>query len=1102
MPAEAPLDRDAVIGGFRIVHLVGEGAMGEVYLAQDLTLGRRVALKLIKRAVMQSNGLTQFLDEARVTASFSHPHIVTIHAFGEHDGRPFLALEYLDGETLRERIHAAPLPVMAALRVMRAVADAVAEAHRHGLVHADLKPENLFMPRDGRVRVLDFGLARTSGASGGASGTPAYMAPERWRGTPMTGAADVWSLGLILYELIAGRRLFGDAELAQLAFGAASVTLPVAVVGEAWGDAVAKCLAIDPSQRPSAVTLAQWLDHLLDPSRDDDGSERGPFPGLFAFTRADAAHYVGRQAELDALIEQLRERPLVPIVGPSGTGKSSFVHAALIPRLEEQGRWRIASCRPGDAPFTQLTNAVLDAPDPALSAALHSAPERLSLVLRTHVADGYRLLLVIDQFEEVFTLAPNDARAFCACLGMAADPAAPWRIVLTMRDDFFGRVAESQALRPHLGAVMVLAPMSVAELRAAVTSPLARAGYRCDVPELSARIAADVVDQPACLPLLQFACHALWQRRDTSQRTLSTHEYEAIGGAAGALASHAQRLMQQLSVQQVRVARALFLGLIHPDGTRRPRSRADLLEGFPGDAAPVIDRLLEGRLLVASRKLEHDDAMLELSHESLATTWPQLGRWLDETHEQRALVHEIEQASVLWDRRGRRDVETWSGLALEDAVRRVAEWDVSLSSAARAFLQAGIARAHRTRRRRRTTFVAALAVLGAAAVGASLAAVAYSRKEREAIEQQTQIKLASADIGVFELALEPFDWDPVRQDGTAPASLPTLTWRLRAVAVGAERVPAAAYGADDLHHGTPAWQGGALVERVEAKSAPTFLEIDRGACPPSVIFLQRLPGYPDRHAAPPTLHIAVPTCQASAADSVTIPGGAFYKNANPADGADTADALTTLPAFSIDRTEVTRAAFAVYAAMEPLTGDGVARADSSQPPVEADKRLPVVGINFATARNYCRFLGKDLPTVEQWQKAFRGGLQLAGAPNPNPRRPTPWLHTTSSHPTNVAYTGDGQVAPVGSFPDDTSPYGVVDLSGNVAEWSLSHPVPHKLHGLRMLLGAAWDQPADRHLQEITWRNARHDRYLDFAIGMRCVANQASANVVLPSAEQY
>src|SRR5262249_2074864 len=158
-------------------------------------------------SVMQGDAVERFLEEARATASFNHPHIVTLHAVGEHDGQPYLALEYLDGESLRTRLTTGPLPARAALRCARAVAEAIAEAHRRGLVHADLKPENIVIPRDGRVRVVDFGLAKLAGGTpNSGSGTPAYMAPERWRGAPPTGAIDVWAFGIMLHELITGRR--------------------------------------------------------------------------------------------------------------------------------------------------------------------------------------------------------------------------------------------------------------------------------------------------------------------------------------------------------------------------------------------------------------------------------------------------------------------------------------------------------------------------------------------------------------------------------------------------------------------------------------------------------------------------------------------------------------------------------------------------------------------------------------------------------------------------------------------------------------------------------------------------------------------------------
>ncbi|HWO26591.1 MAG TPA: protein kinase, partial [Kofleriaceae bacterium] len=204
---------------------------------------------------------------------FSHPHIVTLHAVGEHEGRPYLALEYLDGDSLRGRLASGPLPLREALRCARAVAEAIAEAHRRGLVHADLKPENVVIPRDGRVRVVDFGVAKLVGGSpNAASGTPAYMAPERWHGVPPTGAIDVWAIGVMLHELITGRHPIGDAMLLHLAFAVDTLELP-ALPAEPWARLVRDCLALDPAARPTAEALLRRLDRLLAPRSTNDDEE-------------------------------------------------------------------------------------------------------------------------------------------------------------------------------------------------------------------------------------------------------------------------------------------------------------------------------------------------------------------------------------------------------------------------------------------------------------------------------------------------------------------------------------------------------------------------------------------------------------------------------------------------------------------------------------------------------------------------------------------------------------------------------------------------------------------------------------------------------------
>jgi eukaryotic-like serine/threonine-protein kinase len=1080
-PAEAGdplLATGTPIDDFRILGFLGEGAMGQVYLAQDVKLGRSVALKLIKRSTMKGDAVARFIEEARATARFNHAHIVTLHAIGEHDGRPYIALEYIEGESLRARLAAGPLTPRAALRYARAIAEAMAEAHHRGLVHADLKPENVIIPPDGRLRVVDFGVARLVGTtSETVSGTPLYMAPERWRGEPPTGAIDVWALGLILHELITGRRPLPDAALMRLPYGRQPLEL-LQLPAEAWAPLVRDCLAYDPAARPTAEALARRITALLDPraAAADAGAARCPFPGLAAFSREHASDYFGRQAELDALVERLRGRALIPVVGPSGVGKSSFIHAALLPRLDEAERWIALTLRPGASPFDSLATALALPGRSALVIAesLRRYPDSLSLILEDVAQHhGARVLLFLDQFEETFTLASGSAEAiaFCECLARAGIATASWRIVLTLRDDFLGRLAAAPSMRPHLSAVMHLGPLSTADLRAAITGPLENAGYAPDAPALVERIVGDVAGQAACLPLLQFACLSLWERRDAVGRRVLCAEYEAMGGATGALASHAQRLLAELLPDEVRLVRGIMLSLVHPDGPRRPRRRTEILEGMPAAAREVagglLDRLLERRLIVATRDDEQGATTLEIAHEALAAAWPQLARWIDETREERVLAADVEQAAQVWRRRGRRDTQTWSGGALTEAVRKVEAWSVALSPDARAFLGAGTQRERRFQRGRRRLVIGIIVALVAVTIGSVSAAVAIAQKSDE-------LERAAIDLGRVELVLAPFDWDPVQQRKLAPQTLPSLEWRLYAPAAGDPREPGREYDAQSLRRGARAWRGGVLIEDVEARSGPAFIEIRGrgGDCGPSVLYLQRLPGYGERSAAK-RIEIAVPTCQASWVDTVQIPAGPFLR-AGKRPGQEL-DEAAVLPAYSIDRTEVTRGAFAAFEGMKALTGVRISPTRFLSAGSGLD--LPISGIDYDIARGYCRYMGKDLPTVDQWQKAFRGGLSLLGGkPNSAAARATP-----AGEPLVLGR----DLAPVGKHPGDVSPYGVVDLAGNVSEWSLDRS--DKYEGLRRIHGGSWESPPGEGHERVYFANTRPEEARDYAIGVRCVS---------------
>ncbi len=203
------------ISHFRIGEPLGSGGMGVVYAAEDTRLGRPVALKFLAPEVIRNpEAKARFLTEAQAVSALDHTNLCTIHEAGEsEDGLLFLAMPRYHGESLDRRIARGPLPVEEALDIAVQAARGLAKAHEHGVIHRDVKPGNLFVTRDGVVKVLDFGIAKLAGeagptTTGAALGTPSYMAPEQMRGEAVDARADFWSLGVVLYEMLAGRRPF------------------------------------------------------------------------------------------------------------------------------------------------------------------------------------------------------------------------------------------------------------------------------------------------------------------------------------------------------------------------------------------------------------------------------------------------------------------------------------------------------------------------------------------------------------------------------------------------------------------------------------------------------------------------------------------------------------------------------------------------------------------------------------------------------------------------------------------------------------------------------------------------------------------------------
>jgi eukaryotic-like serine/threonine-protein kinase len=258
-------------GRYRMGAPLAAAGMGEVWVARDPLLDRPVAVKVLGGALAGDGRAAERLRrEARAAARLDHPNIARVLDLGEHDGRPYLVMELLEGESLAGRIdRAGPMAPGEAARVVAAVADALQAAHRAGVVHRDVKPGNVFLTAEGEVKVLDFGIASAAGeadlTTGDLLGTAAYLAPERALGRPATPAADIYSLGVVLYELLAGRRPFeggSDIELAMAHVNAHPEPLGL-VAPSAPPFLVAACeqaMAKDPAARPrSAAAFARLL---------------------------------------------------------------------------------------------------------------------------------------------------------------------------------------------------------------------------------------------------------------------------------------------------------------------------------------------------------------------------------------------------------------------------------------------------------------------------------------------------------------------------------------------------------------------------------------------------------------------------------------------------------------------------------------------------------------------------------------------------------------------------------------------------------------------------------------------------------------------------
>ncbi len=743
---------------YELLAPIGSGSFGEVYQARQALVNREVAIKII--LPMYANHpdfIRRFEVEAQLVARLEHPFIVPLYDYWREPGGAYLVMRWLRGGSLREIIRSEEqlaLPYIA--QVMDQAAAALTVAHQNGVVHRDMKPANLLLDEQGNVYLADFGIAKDLDstemtAQGSVIGSPAYLSPEQVRTEDVTPQTDIYSLGVILYEMLAGEKPFPQAGVSSLLVKQVNDPLPDIRLrrpdlNEEVNRLIQRATAKNPRSRfPNALTMAAAFRKATglsqagpvtisphsdrEPSAFDAVAEHtqeyassldvelpppeNPYKGLRAFQETDAVDFFGREGFIQELLDNMGDEGdyarFMALVGPSGSGKSSVIRAGLIPKLRAGAlpgskHWFITEMVPGAYPFEELEAALLRVainPPASLLDQLRSEDTGLLRALKRILPSDpdAELFLLIDQFEELFTRVEDEATRvkFLANLVTAMqDPHSRLRLVVTIRADFLDRPLFysdfGQMLRQRAEIVL---PLGQDELEAAIAKPAERVGMHLE-GGLAQEIIADVGQRPGALPLLQYALTELYERRD--DRVLTVDAYRQIGGVAGALAQRAEELYNALNQDQQAVALQIFLRLVSlgegTEDTRRRVLQAELLA--LREDADLIDSVLEiygkYRLLTFDNDPSTREPTVEVAHEALMRQWERYKGWIDNAREDLRLQARLANASQEW-KRGHEDPSYLAtGTRLIQFEEWMAETPLVLTEREAAYMRASIAR--------------------------------------------------------------------------------------------------------------------------------------------------------------------------------------------------------------------------------------------------------------------------------------------------------------------------------------------------------------------------------------------------------------------------
>lgn len=834
---------DRQIKGYKLSEEIAQGGFGTVYRAFQSAVNREVAVKVINpHLANQPEFIRRFEAEAQIIARLEHPFIVPLHDYWRDPNGAYLVMRYLGGGSLADYIRKnGSLSIEEAINILSQITQALHVAHRNQIVHRDIKPSNLLLDEDGNGYLSDFGIAKDYATSQSITepdsfiGSPEYLAPEQALSEPVTPQTDIYSLGIVLYEMLEGQHPFPKVDKITYIYKHLNDPIPDvttldAEISDSVNRVIQKATAKDPKHRyqtvvdmmqalreaaqldvtPTSASLvelltpreqevmqliiagktnreiadllvlaestvksyinsiyrklnvrsrvqaiarARYLDFVIqkptvDVTTGHLPAPENPYKGLQAFNAADANNFYGRDKLINKLLSRLEEseeyQRFLAVVGPSGSGKSSVVKAGLIPALWRgdlagSEKWYIADMLPGDRPLDELEVAlyhVAGVQNLDLREQLERDERGLVRAADMLLPDDHsELLLVIDQFEEVFTLVEdeNHRQHFLNLLCAAAtNRRSRVRIIVTLRADYYDRPLQypdfGDLIRDRVETVL---PLNAEELAQAISEPANHQGVTFE-DGLVSRIVSDVHYQPGALPLLQYALTELFERRTGRMLTLAA--YQAIGGTGGALANRADEIYLELDEDGREMIRQLFLRLVTlgegAEDTRRRVTQSELLELTDNRDLmnEVIDLYASSRLLSLDNDPTTRQPTVEVAHEAILREWDRLRQWLNQSRQDIRQERIIAHAANAWCENDRDTSYLLTGSRLDTAIQWHKQTELALTPLVKEFIEISVTQAE-----------------------AQSEAEAQRKAREDALERRSQ-NVLRALVGVFALA--------------------------------------------------------------------------------------------------------------------------------------------------------------------------------------------------------------------------------------------------------------------------------------------------------------------------------------------------------------